>query len=50
MKTNVNDYDIKSIIEMAWCDKTSFDLLFKLIEKRSYKNNEVKFKKTSFQV
>ena len=25
MKTNDSDYDINSIIEMAWCDKTSFD-------------------------
>ena len=25
MKTNDNGYDVNSIIEMAWCDKTSFD-------------------------
>ena len=25
MEINGNDYDINSIIEMAWCDKTSFD-------------------------
>ena len=25
MKINNKDYDINNIIEMAWCDKTSFD-------------------------
>ena len=25
MKINNNGYDVNSIIEKAWCDKTSFD-------------------------
>ena len=25
MKNNFNSADINSVIEMAWCDKTSFD-------------------------
>ncbi len=53
MKTNVNDYDINSIIEMAWCDKTSFDsikLQTNLSEKEVIKIMRSNLKKTSFQV
>ena len=53
MKTNVNDYDINNIIEMAWCDKTSFDsikLQTNLSEKEVIKIMRANLKKTSFQV
>ena len=53
MKTNVNDYDINSIIEMAWCDKTSFDsikLQTNLSEKEVIKIMRSNLKKMSFQV
>ena len=53
MKTNDNDYDINSIIEMAWCDKTSVDsikLQTNLSEKEVIKIMRSNLKKTSFQV
>ena len=53
MKTNVKDYDINAIIEMAWCDKTSFDsiqLQTNLSEKEVIKIMRSNLKKTSFQV
>ena len=53
MKTNDNDHDINSIIEMAWCDKTSFDsikLQTNLSEKEIIKIMRSNLKKTSFQV
>ena len=53
MNTNANDYDINSIIEMAWCDKTSFDsikLQNNLSEKEVIKIMRSNLKKTSFQV
>jgi len=53
MKTNHNDFDINSIIEMAWCDKTSFDsirLQTNLSEKEVIKIMRSNLKKTSFQV
>ncbi len=53
MKINHNDYDINSIIEMAWCDKTSFDsikLQTNLSEKEVIKIMRSNLKKTSFQV
>ena len=53
MKTNDNDHDINSIIEMAWCDKTSFDsikLQTNLSEKEVIKIMRSNLKKTSFQV
>ena len=52
MKTNHNDYDINSIIEMAWCDKTSFDsikLQTNLSEKEVIKIMRSNLKKTSFR-
>ena len=53
MKKNCKDYDINSIIEMAWCDKTSFDsiqLQTNLSEKEVIKIMRSNLKKTSFQV
>ena len=53
MKTNHNDYNINSIIEMAWCDKTSFDsikLQTNLSEKDVIKIMRSNLKKTSFHV
>ena len=53
MKTNHYDFDINSIIEMAWCDKTSFDsirLQTNLSEKEVIKIMRSNLKKTSFQV
>ena len=52
MKTKCKDYDINSIIEMAWCDKTSFDsikLQTNLSEKEVIKIMRSNLKKTSFQ-
>ena len=53
MKTNGNGYDVNSIIEMACCDKTSFDsikLQTNLSEKEVIKIMRSNLKKTSFQV
>ena len=53
MKTNNNGYGVNSIIEMAWCDKTSFDsikLQTNLSEKEVIKIMRSNLKKTSFQV
>ena len=53
MKANSKDYDINGIIEMAWCDKTSFDsiqLQTNLSEKEVIKIMRSNLKKTSFQV
>ena len=53
MKLNNKDYDIDNIIEMAWCDKTSFDSIkiqTKLSEKEVIKIMRSNLKKTSFKV
>ncbi len=53
MKTDGKVYDVNSIIEMAWCDKTSFDsikLQTNLSEKEVIKIMRSNLKKTSFQV
>ena len=53
MKINNKDYDIDNIIEMAWCDKTSFDSIkiqTKLSEKEVIKIMRSNLKKTSFKV
>ena len=53
MEINNNEYDINSIIEMAWCDKTSFDsikLQTSLSEKEVIKILRSNLKKSSFQV
>ena len=53
MKKNDNGYGVNSIIEMAWCDKTSFDsikLQTNLSEKDVIKIMRSNLKKTSFQV
>ena len=53
MKIINKDFDIDNIIEMAWCDKTSFDsikLQTKLSEKEVIKIMRSNLKKTSFKV
>ena len=53
MKTNSKDYDINSIIDMAWCDKTSFNSIkfqTNLSEKEVIKIMRSNLKKTSFQI
>ena len=53
MKINNKDYDINNIIEMAWCDKTSFDsikLQTNLSEKEVIKIMRSNLKKNSFQI
>ena len=53
MKINIKNYDIDNIIEMAWCDKTSFDSIkfqTNLSEKEGIKITRSNLKKTSFQV
>ena len=53
MKINHKDYDINNIIEMAWCDKTSFDSIkfqTNLTEKEVIKIMRSNLKKSSFQV
>ena len=53
MKTNSKNYDINSIIDMAWCDKTSFNsikLQTNLCEKEVIKIMRSNLKKTSFQI
>ena len=53
MKINKKNYDINNIIEMAWCDKTSFDSIkfqTNLTEKEVIKIMRSNLKKSSFQV
>ena len=53
LKIDKNKLDIDSIIEMAWCDKTSFDSIKAqtgLAEKDVIKIMRSKLKKTSFKV
>ena len=53
MEVNSKNYDINSIIEMAWCDKTSFDsikLQTNLSEKEVIKIMRSNLKKTSFKL
>ena len=53
MKINNEDYDINNIIEMAWCDKTSFDSIkfqTNLSEKEVIKIMRSNLKKSSFQI
>ena len=48
-----NDFDIDSIIEMAWCDKTSFDSIKMqtgFSEKEVIKIMRSNLKKASFKV
>ena len=48
-----NDYDIDSIIEMAWCDKTSFESIKMqtgFSEKEVIKIMRSNLKKASFKV
>ena len=53
MKNNLNSEQINSIIEMAWCDKTSFDSIRDqtgLAEKDVIKVMRSNLKKSSFKV
>ena len=53
LKIDKNKLDIDSIIEMAWCDKTSFDSIEAqtgLAEKDVIKIMRSNLKKTSFKV
>ena len=53
MKNNFNSADINSIIEMAWCDKTSFNSIQDqtgLPEKEVIKIMRSSLKRSSFKV
>ena len=53
MEINKQNYDVDSIIEMAWCDKTSFDSIkiqTGLSEKEVIKIMRSSLKKASFKV
>ena len=53
MKIDKQNYDIDSVIEMAWCDKTSFDAIkvqTGIPEKDVIKIMRSNLKKTSFKV
>ena len=53
MKNNFNSVDVNSVIEMAWCDKTSFDSIQDqtgLAEKEVIKIMRSSLKRSSFKV
>ena len=53
MKNNFNSVDVNSVIEMAWCDKTSFDSIKDqtgLPEKEVIKIMRSNLKRSSFKV
>ena len=53
LKNNFNSVDINSVIEMAWCDKTSFDSIQDqtgLAEKEVIKIMRSNLKRSSFKV
>ena len=53
LKNNFNSADINSVIEMAWCDKTSFDSIKDqtgLPEKEVIKIMRSNLKRSSFKV
>ena len=53
LKNNFNSADIISVIEMAWCDKTSFDSIQNqtgLAEKEVIKIMRSNLKRSSFKV
>ncbi len=53
MKNNFNSVDVNSVIEMAWCDKTSFDSIKDqtgLAEKEVIKIMRSSLKRSSFKV
>ena len=53
MKNNFNSVDVNSVIEMAWCDKTSFDSIQDqtgLGEKEVIKIMRSNLKRSSFKV
>ena len=53
MKNNINSVDVNSVIEMAWCDKTSVDSIQDqtgLAEKEVIKIMRSNLKRSSFKV
>tara|TARA_B100001059_G_scaffold18201_1_gene14910 strand:- start:352 stop:558 length:207 start_codon:yes stop_codon:yes gene_type:complete len=53
LKNNFNSVDVNSVIEMAWCDKTSFDSIKDqtgLAEKEVIKIMRSSLKRSSFKV
>ena len=53
LKNNFNSVDVNSVIEMAWCDKTSFDSIQDqtgLAEKEVIKIMRSNLKRSSFKV
>jgi len=53
LKNNFNSVDVNSVIEMAWCDKTSFDSIKDqtgLAEKEVIKIMRSNLKRSSFKV
>lgn len=53
LKNNFNSADINSVIEMAWCDKTSFDSIQDqtgLAEKEVIKIMRSNLKRSSFKL
>jgi len=53
LKNNFNSADINSVIEMAWCDKTSFDSIQDqtgLAKKEVIKIMRSNLKRSSFKV
>ena len=53
MKNNFNSVDVNSVIEMAWCDKTSFDSIKDqtgLAEKEVIKIMRSNLKRANFKV
>ena len=53
LKKNQDNYDINTVIEMAWCDKTSFESIkiqTGLLEKDVIKIMRSNLKKTSFKI
>ena len=53
LKNNFNSVDVNSVIEMAWCDKTSFDSIQDqtgLAEKEVIKIMRSNLKRASFKV
>ena len=53
LKNNINSVDVNSVIEMAWCDKTSFDSIQDqtgLAEKEVIKIMRSNLKRSSFKV
>jgi len=53
LKKNQDNFDLNTVIEMAWCDKTSFESIkiqTGLLEKDVIKIMRSNLKKTSFKI